>query len=51
LHHPMQIYLGEYNSLDILLVFLGGIVWCLVLYFLAKFVFKLGLKRNESVGL
>jgi membrane-associated phospholipid phosphatase len=30
---------------------LGGIVWCFVLYFLAKPVFKLGLKKNEAVGL
>ena len=51
LHHPMQIYLGEYNSLDILLVFLGGIFWCVILYFFANFIFKIGLKRNESVGL
>ncbi len=28
-----------------------GIAWCLVLYFLAKWVFKMGLKRNEAVGL
>jgi ABC-type uncharacterized transport system permease subunit len=66
-HHPMQIYLGKYDTNvtlslpfqedlgiqvpQILLVFLGGIAWCLVLYFLAKFVFKAGLKRNEAVGL
>jgi ABC-2 type transport system permease protein len=50
-HHPMQIYLGNYNLYQTLWVFLGGITWCLVLYFLAKFVFKMGLKRNESVGL
>ena len=39
LHHPMQIYLGKYSPIQILYVFL------------AKLVFKLGLKRNESVGL
>ncbi len=50
-YHPMQIYLGNYNTNQTILVFLGGIIWCLVLYFLAKFVFRLGLKRNESVGL
>ena len=49
--HPMQIYLGNYNLNQILLVFAGGIAWCIVLYFLAKLVFKMGLKRNESVGL
>ena len=51
LHHPMQIYLGKYSPLETLYVFLGGITWCVVLYFLAKWVFKLGLKKNESVGL
>ena len=51
LHHPMQIYLGKYSNLEILYVFLGGIFWCFVLYFLAKLVFKIGLKKNESVGL
>jgi ABC-2 type transport system permease protein len=50
-HHPMQIYLGKYNSTETLLVFAGGIIWCIILYFLAKFVFKKGLKRNEAVGL
>jgi ABC-2 type transport system permease protein len=51
LHHPMQIYLGKYDANQTILVFLGGIAWCAVLYLLAKLVFKLGLKRNESVGL
>lgn len=51
LHHPMQIYLGKYDSTQTLLVFAGGIAWCIILYFLAKSVFKLGLKRNEAVGL
>ena len=50
-YHPMQIYLGKYSPLETLYVFLGGIAWCVVLYFLAKWVFRMGLKRNESVGL
>ncbi len=51
LHHPMQIYLGKYSSLETFYVFLGGIAWCIILYFLAKLVFKMGLKKNESVEL
>lgn len=51
LHHPMQIYLGNYDLNQTLWVFAGGLAWCIVLYFLAKFVFKMGLKKNESVGL
>jgi ABC-type uncharacterized transport system permease subunit len=50
-HHPMQIYLGKYDFNQTVLVFAGGIVWCVVLYFLAKWVFAMGLKRNEAVGL
>ena len=51
LHHPMQIYLGKYDNAQILQTFGGGIVWCLVLWILARLVFKAGLKRNEAVGL
>jgi ABC-2 type transport system permease protein len=51
LHHPMQIYLGKYDTTQTLMVFVGGIAWCIILYFLAKLIFKLGLKRNEAVGL
>jgi ABC-2 type transport system permease protein len=51
LHHPMQIYLGKYSNLEILYTFLGGLAWCFILYLLAKWVFKMGLKKNESVGL
>jgi ABC-2 type transport system permease protein len=51
LHHPMQIYLGKYDTVQTIWVFIGGLTWCIILYFLAKIVFKLGLKRNESVGL
>ena len=50
-YHPMQIYLGKYSPLETFNVFAGGIAWCIVLYFLAKWVFKAGLKRNEAVGL
>jgi ABC-2 type transport system permease protein len=46
LHHPMQIYLGKYDFNQTLMVFAGGITWCVVLYFLAKWVFKMGLKRK-----
>jgi ABC-type uncharacterized transport system permease subunit len=49
--HPLQIYLGKYDTNQTFLVFIGGITWCLILYFLAKLIFKLGLRRNEAVGL
>ena len=50
-HYPMQIYLGKYDAIQTLYVFGGGIAWCVVLYFLARWVFRMGLKRNEAVGL
>jgi ABC-2 type transport system permease protein len=50
-YHPMQIYLGKYDTNKTIYIFLGGLAWCIVLYFLAKIIFKMGLKRNESVGL
>ncbi len=50
-YHPMQIYLGKYNFDQTVLVATGGIFWCFTLYFLAKLVFKMGLKKNESVGM
>lgn len=50
-YHPMQIYLGKYSQIQTIWVFVGGILWCVVLCFLAKLIFRLGLKRNESVGL
>jgi ABC-2 type transport system permease protein len=50
-YHPMQIYLGKYDTNQTLLVFAGGVGWCLLLYVLAQWVFKIGLKRNEAVGL
>lgn len=49
--HVLEIYIGKYDTDQTLLVLAGGIAWCVVLYFLAKLVFKLGLKRNEAVGL
>lgn len=51
LHLPIQIYLGKYNLEQTFLVFFGGVFWSVLLYFIAKLVFRLGLKKNESVGL
>jgi ABC-2 type transport system permease protein len=50
-YHPMQIYLGNYDTYQIILTFFGGIIWSLSLYVIAKLIFRLGLKKNESVGL
>ncbi len=50
-YHPMQIYLGNYSNILTGLTYLGGLVWTIVFNFLAEYVLKLGLKKNESVGL
>ena len=50
-YYPMQIFLGKYDSIQIAQIFAGGIFWCLILWILARLVFRLGLKKNEAVGL
>lgn len=50
-HAPTQIYLGKYSTTEIIYTFAGGIVWCFLLWLLTRIVFKLGLKKNEAVGL
>ena len=50
-YHPMQIFLGKYSLHQQLLVVFGACAWVLVLYFLAKLVFKKGLRQFESNGL
>jgi ABC-type uncharacterized transport system permease subunit len=44
-------FLGKYSTTEIIYTFLGGIAWCLVLWILAQVIFKLGLKKNEAIGL
>jgi ABC-type uncharacterized transport system permease subunit len=50
-HHPMQIYLGLYDNAKTLQIFAGGVIWCLVIWILARITFKFGLKKNEATGL
>ena len=47
----MQVYLGKLESASILNLILGGIVWGIAILCLAIRIFKMGVKRNESVGL
>ena len=50
-YHPMQVYLGNYSLNQVLFTILSGIIWSFVLYLVAKFTLKAGLKRNEAIGL
>jgi ABC-2 type transport system permease protein len=51
LNHPMQIYLGNYTLVQTGWTLLGGIIWAIILWLAARILFRLGLKKNESVGL
>jgi ABC-2 type transport system permease protein len=50
-YHPVQIYLGKYTPLQSLQAFVIGLLWALFLFYFSNLIFKLGLKKNESVGL
>jgi ABC-2 type transport system permease protein len=50
LYYPYKVYTDTGVS-NLTNIFGLGFSWCIVLYFLAKLIFKLGLKRNEAVGL
>ena len=49
-YYPVELFL-RFDLNNYLYVFMGGITWCIVLYLLARWVFKVGLKRNEAIGL
>jgi ABC-2 type transport system permease protein len=51
LEHPMQIYLGKYDTIQGLTYFFYGVIWVLFILFLTKKFFYFGLKKYESVGL
>lgn len=51
-YSPMKIYLDPTLSTQTQLLFFGmGIFWTIVFAFLANFIFKIGLKKNEAIGL
>ena len=51
LHHPTEMYLGNYSPIEVFYTFVSGLAWCVVLFYTSTFIFKKGLKRNEAVGL
>ena len=50
-YHPILVLMGSYGLEQKLTILSIAIFWTAIFYFLAKLVFKMGLKRNESVGL
>jgi ABC-type uncharacterized transport system permease subunit len=51
LHHPAQIITGQYALSKIVLTYLGGLAWCFILWIISRIAFKVGLRKNEAVGL
>ena len=49
--HPIQIYYGNYSFDQIVWVFVMGFTWFVGLYVLSNYLFRLGLKKFEGVGL
>jgi len=49
--HPIQIYYGNYDFDQIVQVFVMGFAWFVGLYVLSNYLFRLGLKKFEGVGL
>jgi ABC-2 type transport system permease protein len=51
-YNPMKIYLDPTLSLQTQFLFFGlGVFWTTVFGVLANYVFKIGLKKNEAIGL
>ena len=48
---PMQVYFGKYSRGELSLMFGIAIFWLLFTFLVARIIFKIGLKKNESVGL
>ena len=51
LEHPMQTYLGKYSTNAGLSYFIFGLIRTVSLFWFTNLLFRLGLKKYESVGL
>jgi ABC-type uncharacterized transport system permease subunit len=50
-YHPIQIYYGNYSLDQTLWVYIYGLTWFFGLFTLSNYLFRLGLKKFEGVGL
>ena len=50
-HHIYMIFIGKYNSTEIILTYLGSLIWGIILYKMCRLVLKIGLKKYEAVGM
>jgi ABC-2 type transport system permease protein len=51
IHYPVQIWLGKFNFGEVVQIYTYGLLWCLATFLISRWIFKLGLKKNEAVGL
>ncbi len=50
-YHTYNTLLNKYSTQDYLIFLCGSIFWAIILFLLARIIFKMGLKKNEAVGL
>jgi ABC-2 type transport system permease protein len=50
-YHPTQVFLGKYTTQTTILIIIISLITIIMMYLIAKLIFRLGLKKNESVGL
>jgi ABC-2 type transport system permease protein len=48
---PMQILLGKYDTNQIIITLISSLLWIVFLTISSNYILKIGLKKNESVGL
>jgi ABC-2 type transport system permease protein len=50
IYTPVMIYLNQYTLNQIIIEVSQQVIWCIILYFLARIIFKQGLKQFEAQG-
>ena len=48
---PIQVFMQKYNTNEILATCLVGVIWVTILHFVTRYIWKIGLKKYEAVGL
>ena len=48
---PIQVFMQKFGTVQILITILFGLLWILILHFLTRYIWKIGLKKYEAVGL
>lgn len=48
---PTQVFMQKYSTNQILQILTIGLLWTVILHFLTRYIWKIGLKKYEAVGL